>query len=182
MAAVNSRDNIRLEKRSSRRAWCTFSRHFLSLASTRCAVAHVQLRWRRRRRPFAVGENFLFSSLARQLGRRKGVFFSGKVYHPEPPHAQSLFLFPIVFGFNYHCQWVSFDHGLKKHHSKVLRHNIFIPESSLVVREKKDRLQNLTVSSKPYWLWGYEEWCFYDDYAMKIRWRRTLGWSSIVSG
>ena len=24
--------------------------------------------------------------------------FSGKVYHPEPPHAQSLFLFPIVFG------------------------------------------------------------------------------------
>ena len=27
--------------------------------------------------------------------------FSGKVYHPEPPHAQSLFLFPIVFGINY---------------------------------------------------------------------------------
>ena len=26
--------------------------------------------------------------------------FSGKVYHPEPPHAQSLFLFPIVFGNN----------------------------------------------------------------------------------
>ena len=26
--------------------------------------------------------------------------FSGKVYHPEPPHAQSLFLFPIVFGTN----------------------------------------------------------------------------------
>ena len=26
--------------------------------------------------------------------------FSGKVYHPEPPHAQSLFLFPIVFGIN----------------------------------------------------------------------------------
>ena len=25
---------------------------------------------------------------------------SGKVYHPEPPHAQSLFLFPIVFGIN----------------------------------------------------------------------------------
>ena len=24
--------------------------------------------------------------------------FSCKVYHPEPPHAQSLFLFPIVFG------------------------------------------------------------------------------------
>ena len=24
----------------------------------------------------------------------------GKVYHPEPPHAQSLFLFPIVFGIN----------------------------------------------------------------------------------
>ena len=23
-----------------------------------------------------------------------------KVYHPEPPHAQSLFLFPIVFGIN----------------------------------------------------------------------------------
>ena len=26
--------------------------------------------------------------------------FSGKVYHPESPHAQSLFLFPIVFGIN----------------------------------------------------------------------------------
>ena len=26
--------------------------------------------------------------------------FSGKVYHPEPPHAPSLFLFPIVFGNN----------------------------------------------------------------------------------
>ena len=26
--------------------------------------------------------------------------FSGKVYHPEPPHAQSLFLFPILFGIN----------------------------------------------------------------------------------
>ena len=28
--------------------------------------------------------------------------FSGKVYHPEPPHAQSLFLFPIVYGINFH--------------------------------------------------------------------------------
>ena len=28
-------------------------------------------------------------------------FFSGKVFHPEPPHAQSLFLFPIVFGINF---------------------------------------------------------------------------------
>ena len=27
--------------------------------------------------------------------------FSGSVYHPEPPHAQSLFLFPIVFGINW---------------------------------------------------------------------------------
>ena len=26
--------------------------------------------------------------------------FSGKVYHPEPPHAQSPFLFPKVFGIN----------------------------------------------------------------------------------
>ena len=26
--------------------------------------------------------------------------FSGGVYHPRPPHAQSLFLFPIVFGVN----------------------------------------------------------------------------------
>ena len=26
--------------------------------------------------------------------------FLGKVSHPEPPHAQSLFLFPIVFGIN----------------------------------------------------------------------------------
>ena len=40
----------------------------------RCAVAHVRLRWRRRRRLVAVGENFLFSSLAWQLGRRKGLF------------------------------------------------------------------------------------------------------------
>ena len=30
----------------------------------------------------------------------RSVDFSGKVYHPEPPHAQSLFLFPIVFGIN----------------------------------------------------------------------------------
>ena len=51
-------------------------RHFLSSASVRCAVAHVRLRWRRRRRLVAVGENFLFSSLAWQLGRRKGVFFA----------------------------------------------------------------------------------------------------------
>ena len=35
------------------------------------------------------------------------VDYSGKVYHPEPLHAQSLFLFPIVkFGINYYflCQ------------------------------------------------------------------------------
>ena len=76
MAAVNSRDKNRLEKQSSRRAWCTFGRHFLSSASARCAVAHVRLRWRRRRRLVAVGENFLFSSLAWQLGRRKGVFLN----------------------------------------------------------------------------------------------------------
>ena len=62
--------------------WCdsrnrrTFGRHFLSSASARCAVAHVRLRWRRRRRLVAVGENFLFSSLAWQLGRRKGLFVS----------------------------------------------------------------------------------------------------------
>ena len=43
--------------------------------SARCAVAHVRLRWRRRRRLVAVGENFLFSSLAWQLGRWKGVYF-----------------------------------------------------------------------------------------------------------
>ena len=30
----------------------------------------------------------------------RSVDFSGKVYHPEPPHAQYLFLFPIVFGIN----------------------------------------------------------------------------------
>ena len=83
MAAVNSRDKNRLEKRSSRRAWCTFGRHFLSSASARCAVAHVRLRWRRRRRLVAVGENFLFSSLAWQLGRRKGLFDFGakNVFH-----------------------------------------------------------------------------------------------------
>ena len=27
--------------------------------------------------------------------------FLGKVSHPEPPHAQSLFLFPIVFGIDF---------------------------------------------------------------------------------
>ena len=27
--------------------------------------------------------------------------FSDKVNHPEPPHAQSLYLFPIVFGINF---------------------------------------------------------------------------------
>ena len=75
MAAVNSRDKNRLQKRSSCRAWCTFGRHFLSSASARCAVAHVRLRWRRRRRLVAVGDNFLFSSLAWQLGRWKGVFY-----------------------------------------------------------------------------------------------------------
>ena len=85
MAAVNSRDKNRLEKRSSRRAWCTFGRHFLSSASARCAVAHVRLRWRRRRRLVAVGENFLFSSLAWQLGRRKGVFFFLSSPSPPPP-------------------------------------------------------------------------------------------------
>ena len=31
------------------------------------------------------------------------------VYHPEPPHAQSLFLFPIVFGINgFLSRWFSF--------------------------------------------------------------------------
>ena len=30
----------------------------------------------------------------------RSVYFLSKVYHPEPPHAQSLFLFPIVFGIN----------------------------------------------------------------------------------
>ena len=39
-----------------------------------------------------------------------------KVYHPEPPHAQSLFLFPIVFGINSFFRWeeqwdwAEFDH------------------------------------------------------------------------
>ena len=68
MAAVNSRDKNQLEKRSSRRAWCTFGRHFLSSASACCSVAHVRLLWRRCCRLFAVGKNFLFSSLAWQLG------------------------------------------------------------------------------------------------------------------
>ena len=38
--------------------------------------------------------------------------FSGKVYHPEPPHAQSLFLFPIVFGINFYFTGEAFDHPL----------------------------------------------------------------------
>ena len=101
MAAVNSRDKNRLDKRSSRRAWCTFGRHFLSSASARCAVAHVRLRWRRRRRLVAVGENFLFSSLAWQLGRQKGVLFVNVwtlrrsawcVVHPHVVHTASRLL------------------------------------------------------------------------------------------
>ena len=48
----------------------------LSPAGARCAVVHVWLRWRRRRRLFAVGENFLFSSLAWQLGRQKSAFLA----------------------------------------------------------------------------------------------------------
>ena len=47
---------------------------FSLFGNARCAVAHVRLCWRRRRRLFAVGENFLFYSLPWQLGRRKGVF------------------------------------------------------------------------------------------------------------
>ena len=31
--------------------------------------------------------------------------FSGKVYHPEPPHAQSLFLFPIVLVLIQNISW-----------------------------------------------------------------------------
>ena len=81
MAAVNSRGKNRLEKRSSRRVWCTFGRHFLSSASARCVVAHVRLRWRRRCRLVAVGENFLFSSLNWQLGRRKGVVLASAPLH-----------------------------------------------------------------------------------------------------
>ena len=124
MAAVNSRDKNRLEKRSSRRAWCTFGRHFLSSASARCAVAHVRLRWRRRRRLVAVGENFLFSSLAWQLGRRKGLLSQStnqsaklnarlpdlcfaicrfsQVRFITPSHLTHnlFFYFPIVFGIN----------------------------------------------------------------------------------
>ena len=34
-------------------------------------------------------------------------FLRFKVYHPEPPHAQSLFLFPIVFGINTYW-WLPF--------------------------------------------------------------------------
>ena len=75
MAAVNSRDKNRLEKRSSRRAWCTFGRHF-SLRRARCSVAQVRRLWRRCRRLFAVGKNFLFSSLAWQLGQRIDVYFA----------------------------------------------------------------------------------------------------------
>ena len=35
--------------------------------------------------------------------------FSGKVYQPEPPHAQSLFLFPIVFGIVNKLMFFHFD-------------------------------------------------------------------------
>ena len=42
-----------------------------------------------------------FVQLSRLICALRSVdFFSGKVYHPEPPHAQCLFLFPIVFGIN----------------------------------------------------------------------------------
>ena len=79
MAAVNSWDKNRLEKQYWR-SDCPVALDvpsaaiFLSSASARCAVAHVRLRWWRRRRLCAVGENLLFSSLAWQLGKQKGVF------------------------------------------------------------------------------------------------------------
>ena len=60
IAAVNSRDKNRLEKPSSR-AGCTFGTFFF-LQQARCTIAWVRLRWRRRRRLFAVGENLLFST------------------------------------------------------------------------------------------------------------------------
>ena len=71
----------------------------------------------------------------------RSVDFSGKVYHPEPPHAQSLFLFPIVFGINSFQQCrqqdlsvVDFVNKLKRlaepckfdaHYDRALR-NLFI--------------------------------------------------------
>ena len=39
-----------------------------------------------------------FSGLICALG---SIDFLRYIYHPEPPHAQSLFLFPIVFGINH---------------------------------------------------------------------------------
>ena len=49
------------------------------------------------RRSFSLADWFVLCDLS---------IFSGKVYHPEPPHAQSLFLFPIVFGINnYLAKW-----------------------------------------------------------------------------
>ena len=41
-----------------------------------------------------------FVQLSRLICALRSQIFSGKVYDPEPPHAQSLFLFPIVFGIN----------------------------------------------------------------------------------
>ena len=43
-----------------------------------------------------------------------------KVYHPEPPHAQSLFLFPIVFGINNYMHTIvhGYMHSTKKKKKK----------------------------------------------------------------
>ena len=77
--------------------------------------------------------------------------FSGKVYHPEPPHAQSLFLFPIVLGINLILffrmvrtisDWEGFDHL-----SWVFDHS---SRGSCQLRESEQRLKDRkTHSLKP---------------------------------
>ena len=54
------------------------------------------------RKAFVQFSSVQFSGLICAL---RSVDFSGKVYHPEPPHAQSLFLFLIVFGINIPFDW-----------------------------------------------------------------------------
>ena len=58
------------------------------------------------RRSFSLADWFVLCDLS---------IFSGNVYHPEPPHAQSLFLFPIVFGIH------SFQLAIRLLHYRLYR-------------------------------------------------------------
>ena len=70
----------------------------------------------------------------------RSVDFSGKVYHPEPPHAQSLFLFPIVFGINF--IYMYFPQKRKKNQQLKQKR-----KKSAKVALRKNRLQSYIIGS-----------------------------------